>query len=67
MGMGQGAEYKVGEIQKKTRRKYSAEGNTRILLEGIRGQENMVAFCRRQSAASNTTGVRNFRRLASGV
>ncbi len=38
----------VGEIKRKTRRKYSAEEKIRIVLEGLRGEESIADLCRRE-------------------
>ena len=48
-----GVENKVGEIRRKTRARYSAEEKTRIVLEGLRGEESIAALCRREGIASN--------------
>ena len=43
-----GVESKVREIRRKTRKRYSAEEKIRIVLEGLRGEESIVALCRRE-------------------
>ena len=35
-------------IRRQTRRKYSAEVKIRIVLEGLRGEENISELCRRE-------------------
>ena len=42
-----GVESKVREIRRKTRKRYSSEGKTRIVLEGLRGEESITSLCRR--------------------
>jgi len=37
----------VREIRCKTRKKYSAEEEVRIVLEGLRGEEKIADLCRR--------------------
>lgn len=37
----------VREIKRKTRRKFSAEEKIRIILEGLRGEENIADLCRK--------------------
>jgi transposase len=41
-------EKKVKEIKRMTRRKYSAEEKIRIVLEGIKSEENIASICRRE-------------------
>jgi transposase len=41
-------EKRIREICWKTRRKFSAEKKTRILLEGLRGEYSIAAVCRRE-------------------
>ncbi len=48
-----GAEKKVREIHRKTRKRYSAEEKIRIVLEGLRGEESIAALCRKEGIASN--------------
>ena len=48
-----GVEGKVGEIRRKTRKRYSAEEKIRIVLEGLRGEESIAALCRREGIATN--------------
>jgi len=38
----------VREIKRKTRRKFSAEEKIRIVLEGLRGEQNITDLCRRE-------------------
>ena len=37
----------IKEIQRQTRRKFSAEEKIRIVLEGLRGEESIAAICRK--------------------
>ena len=53
MGKGQSAEKVVRDIQRKTRRRFSAEEKIRIVLEGLRGEESIAALCRREGLAPN--------------
>lgn len=39
------AEAVVRDIRRQTRRKYSAEEKIRIVLEGLRGEENISELC----------------------
>jgi hypothetical protein len=41
------AEQVLKNIRRQTRRKYSAEEKIRIVLEGLRGEENISELCRR--------------------
>ena len=40
-------------IRRQTRRKYSAEEKIRIVLEGLRGEENISELCRREGIAAS--------------
>ena len=42
------AEQVLKHIRRQTRRQYSAEEKTRIVLEGLRGEENISELCRRE-------------------
>ena len=53
MSQESGVEGKVREIRRKTRKKYTAEGKIRIVLEGLRGDESIAELCRREGIASN--------------
>ena len=54
MSKHEGAESTFRENRRKTRRKYSAEENIRIVLEGLCGEENIAELCRREEGiASN--------------
>jgi len=46
MSQPNGVESKVREIRRKTRKRYSAEEKIRIVLEGLRGEEGILALCR---------------------
>ncbi|MBS1632074.1 MAG: transposase, partial [Bacteroidetes bacterium] len=37
----------IRDIRRTTRRQYSAEEKIRIVLEGLRGEENIAELCRR--------------------
>ncbi len=47
------AENRVGEIRRKTRKKYSSEEKERIVWEGLRGEESIAELCRREGIPSN--------------
>ena len=53
MGKGAGPEKVVREIQRRTRRRFSAEEKIRIVLEGLRGEESIAELCRREGLAPN--------------
>ena len=42
------AEQVLKDIRRQTRRQYSAEEKIRIVLEGLRGEENISELCRRR-------------------
>jgi transposase len=48
MGKGASSEKVVREIHRRTRRRFSAEEKTRIILEGLRGEESIAELCRRR-------------------
>jgi transposase len=45
------AERHVKEIKRQTRRKFAAEENIRIVLEGMRGEYSIAELCRREGTA----------------
>jgi transposase len=47
------AEAAIKDIRRATRRHYSAEDKIRIVLEGLRGGENIAALCRREGIAES--------------
>jgi len=47
------AEKTVRDIRRATRKHYSAEEKIRIVLEGLRGEDNIVELCRREGLNSN--------------
>jgi transposase len=47
------AEQVLKDIRRQTRRQYSAEEKIRIVLEGLRGEENISELCRRQGIAAS--------------
>ena len=49
----QSVESKVREIKRAVKRKFSAEGKIRIILEGLRGEDSIAALCRRESIHPN--------------
>ena len=53
MGKGVGPEKVVREIQRRTRRRFSAEEKIRIVLEGLRGEESIAELCRREGIVQN--------------
>ena len=53
MGKGASAEQVVREIQRRTRRRFSAEEKVRIVLDGLRGEQSVAELCRREGLAPN--------------
>ena len=47
------AEQVLKDIRRQTRRQYSAEEKIRIVLEGLRGEENISELCRREGTAAS--------------
>ncbi len=47
------AEKSVRDIRRATRRHYSAEEKIRIVLEGLRGEDNIAELCRRVNDTHN--------------
>src|SRR6516165_10507776 len=47
------AEQVVKDIRRQTRRQYSAEEKIRIVLEGLRGEENISELCRPEGIAAS--------------
>ena len=47
------AEQVLKDIRRQTRRQYSAEEKVRIVLEGLRGDENISELCRREGIAAS--------------
>lgn len=47
------AEQVLKDIRRQTRRHYSAEEKIRIVLEGLRGEENISDLCRREGIAAS--------------
>jgi len=43
----------VSQIQKTTRRKFSADEKIRIVLEGLRGEQSIFEICRREGIAAS--------------
>jgi len=43
----------VKDIRRASRRQLSAEEKTRIVLEGVRGEESIAELCRREGIASS--------------
>jgi transposase len=43
----------IGEIKRKTHRKFSADGKIRIVLEGLHGEESIAELCRREGISPN--------------
>ena len=43
----------VRDIKRKTRKKYSSEEKIQIVLEGLRGEDNIAAICRREGISPN--------------
>ncbi len=53
MSHAKSAERVVRDIQRKTRRRFSAEEKIRIILEGLRGEESIASLCRREGLNPN--------------
>ena len=47
------AEQVLKDIRRQARRHYSAEEKIRIVLEGLRGEENISELCRREGIAAS--------------
>src|SRR6516225_5389752 len=58
------AEQVLKTIRRQTRRQYSAEEKIRIVLEGLRGEENISERCRRQGIGGRLPTYRLEQRLA---
>ena len=48
MSLKDGSETAVRDIRRKTRKQYSAEEKTRIVLSGLRGEDSIAELCRRE-------------------
>src|SRR3974377_1380939 len=46
------AEQVLKDIRRQTRRQYSAEEKIRMVLDGLRGEENISELCRREGIAA---------------
>jgi transposase len=46
------AEKKIKEIKRNTRKLYNAEEKIRIVLEGLRGEESIAVWCRKEGIDS---------------
>ena len=46
----------VKDIKRKTRKQYSAEEKIRILLDGLRGEENISELCRIEICSTFSVG-----------
>jgi len=53
MSHAKSAERVVRDIQRKTRRRFSAEEKIRNVLEGLRGEESIATLCRREGLNPN--------------
>ena len=49
----QSSEAAVRDIRRRTRRKFSAEEEIRIVLDGLRGEMSVAELCRREGIAAN--------------
>ena len=47
------AQKAIRDIRKATRRRYSTEEKTRIVLEGLRGESSIAALCRKEGINQN--------------
>ncbi len=53
------AEQVIKDIRRATRKHHGAEDKIRIVLEGLRGEESIAAFCRRKRIGErNVAGSR---------
>ena len=50
----EGVESIVREIKRKTRRRYNSKEKTRIVLEGLRGEDSIASLCRKEGINPNT-------------
>lgn len=48
-----GGEKTIRDIRRATRRQYSGEENIRIVLDGLRGEDNIAELCRREGINQN--------------
>lgn len=48
-----GSEAVVDEIKRRTWKRYSSEEKIRIVLEGLRGEENIAELCRKEGIQAN--------------
>ena len=55
MSHAKSAERVVRDIQRKPRRRFSAEEKIRIVLEGLRGEESIATLCRERSTPIGRT------------
>ena len=53
MSHAQSAEKVVQDLRRRTRRRFSAEEQIRIVLEGLRGEERIASLCRREGLNPN--------------
>src|SRR3984957_2828248 len=62
------AEQVLKDIRRQTRRQYSAEEKIRIVLEGLRGEENISELCRREGIAASmySGGAKKFLEAGRG-
>lgn len=47
------SEAAVRDIRRRTRRRFSSEEKTRIVLDGLRGEMSVAELCRREGIAAN--------------
>src|SRR4026207_1241978 len=50
-GLKDGAEATVRDIRRRTRKQYSAEEKSRIVVAGLRGEDSIAELCRREGIA----------------
>ncbi len=53
MAKSESAEKAIKDIRRKTRRRFSAEGKIRIVMEGMRGEDSVASLCRREGISAN--------------
>lgn len=51
--MSNSTEKHIKEIRRRTRKKYSAKEKSRIVLEGLRGEDSIAELCRREGINQN--------------
>ena len=60
------AERVARDIRRRTRKQHTAEDKIRVVLEGLRGKENIAALCRCEGIAATLYYVRSKEFLEAG-